>query len=559
MWFYQLRPDNVDEKKQQMVTLHPEAPITLHSEAPSTTSTCAGPDSEAEPRTWWDWWRPKLIQHFLPLGFAVALILGLSFPWLGATISSWKVHDYRIIPTINLVTIFIISGIVLKTKDVVSALKAPMGFIFGMLSILAVTPLLGLAVKEIPFSVPEFGLGLAIFCAVPTTLSAGVALVQVAGGNWALGLLLCVCSNAAAVATMPFMLRLLLSTGGSSGSSGAVSFDVLKLLVSLLLAIVAPLLIAKTVRDNWTRLRRWGQAHATALSLTSNASLIAILWQSISRAQAEIIGAPLAQVALLVLACAGAHSTLLLFNTACALLLRLPRADAVAVVIMTSQKTLPVSIAVIAFLPSETYGRHGLLSIPCILGHILQIFLDSFLAARVAAYTASHPPAADGVPEAVPVGPHDAASSGDGGTKICVRMALRPAPEECIELPHRHTLHAESFSSQPCSETPSALGCACFSLRREATWCSTCSCQSGSLCSPPIGPQLARYSPQSSRSSSGALAGALAAVGTPAGSPLGSTLSFPQIPLETPSTPAFLGCARQAHAGLFDKPTAFAV
>lgn len=88
-------------------------------------------------------------------------------------------QGYRVIPSINLITIFLVSGIILKTKDVVSALKAPTGFILGMLSILAITPMLGLAVREIPFSIKEFSTGLAIFCAVPTTLSAGVALVQV--------------------------------------------------------------------------------------------------------------------------------------------------------------------------------------------------------------------------------------------------------------------------------------------------------------------------------------------------------------------------------------------
>ena len=90
-----------------------------------------------------------------------------------------QVHGHRIVPTANLVTVFLVSGVMLKTKDVAFALKAPSSFIFGMLSILALTPLLGLAMKEIPFSVPEFGTGLAIFCAVPTTLAAGVSLVKV--------------------------------------------------------------------------------------------------------------------------------------------------------------------------------------------------------------------------------------------------------------------------------------------------------------------------------------------------------------------------------------------
>jgi len=110
--------------------------------------------------------------------------------------------------------------------------------------------------------------------------------------------------------------------------------------------------------------------------------------------QEEVMAAPLAQVILLLLACVGLHVVLLLLNASCVLLLRLPVADQKAVVIMASQKTLPVALAVISFLPSETFGRDGLLTIPCIVGHILQIGIESVLAARMAEHSNEPPEAA---------------------------------------------------------------------------------------------------------------------------------------------------------------------
>lgn len=88
-----------------------------------------------------------------------------------------QVEGYRVIPTVHLCTIFVVSGLTLNTKEAVEALKAPKGLIYGLISILGITPLLGFVMLKIPFSEEAFSTGLAIFCTVPTTLSSGVALV----------------------------------------------------------------------------------------------------------------------------------------------------------------------------------------------------------------------------------------------------------------------------------------------------------------------------------------------------------------------------------------------
>lgn len=118
-----------------------------------------------------------------------------------------QVKGYRVVPTIHLCTIFIVSGLTLDTKEAVEALKAPKALIYGLVSILGITPLLGFVMLRIPFSQKTFSTGLVIFCTVPTTLSSGIALVSavralhlcsmargrvIAAGMW---LLLCHCAH----------------------------------------------------------------------------------------------------------------------------------------------------------------------------------------------------------------------------------------------------------------------------------------------------------------------------------------------------------------------------
>lgn len=47
---------------------------------------------------------------------------------------------------------------------------------------------------------------------------------------------------------------------------------------------------------------------------------------------------------------------------------------------MSSQKTLPVSVVVIGFL--DAIGEEGLMTIPCIVGHMSQLFIDAYIASR---------------------------------------------------------------------------------------------------------------------------------------------------------------------------------
>lgn len=78
----------------------------------------------------------------------------------------------------------------------------------------------------------------------------------------------------------------------------------------------------------------------------------------------------------------GVHIVFLITNHVLArYVLRLKRPDYKACLICGSQKTLPVAITVISYFPL-TFD-HGLMAVPCILGHLSQLFIDSALVLRL--------------------------------------------------------------------------------------------------------------------------------------------------------------------------------
>ena len=78
------------------------------------------------------------------------------------------------------------------------------------------------------------------------------------------------------------------------------------------------------------------------------------------------------------------HALFLAINAGVTRLLKLELAQRKAVVLMASQKTLPVALTVLALIPESAVSADvkGLIAIPCITSHLGQIFVDAVLAAR---------------------------------------------------------------------------------------------------------------------------------------------------------------------------------
>ena len=61
--------------------------------------------------------------------------------------------------TLCIIIIFVISGLVLKTEELLAAIKHPFPLLYGLVAILGMTPMIGFATIHIPFQPPEFAVG----------------------------------------------------------------------------------------------------------------------------------------------------------------------------------------------------------------------------------------------------------------------------------------------------------------------------------------------------------------------------------------------------------------
>lgn len=320
-----------------------------------------------------------IIRNFLPIGLAVAIVVGIAFPSAGNTANEPEAGDYgHAFPTALVCGIFIISGLSLQTDEIKKATSTTgrKGLIFGLLSILVFTPLVGFVAIQLPLARVEFSYGLAIFCAVPTTLASGVSMVTQSGGNGALALLLTVVTNLTAVVTVPFWLSAMFKTK-SSDTEGA-TIDPVSLLLKLLVTVLAPLVLGKLLRDLFPPVRRTVKKYKVYFGLCNNLFLTLIVWCTISGASEDLLSVPPGDIIVVLVSAVCLHLIYLSFNwPICSRILHLEPAEFKAVVIMSSQKTLPLSVTIISYLTA--LGVEGFMTVPCIVGHMSQLFIDALL------------------------------------------------------------------------------------------------------------------------------------------------------------------------------------
>lgn len=305
-----------------------------------------------------------LKRQFLPVGLIAAALVGLLFPEPGQYMATLPTQHVAIS------VIFICSGLLLRTQEIRAALLAWPATLWGSLSILFLTPFIGAFIAfQVPLD-PPFQLGLALFCCMPTTLSSGIALTGQARGNVALALLLTVLTNLAGIFTVPFVLANLLDI------MGHLELSAWELLVQLCLSVLLPLLVGKSLRHF---IAAWVDRHRNEVGLASNVALISVPWMKFSQSSEPLARIALPELFAIVGVGLSIHFLYLVFNGIAARALRFASEERRAVVLVASEKTLPVALTVLAFLPVPAQLK-GLVAIPCVTSHLGQIFLDAVVA-----------------------------------------------------------------------------------------------------------------------------------------------------------------------------------
>ncbi len=301
--------------------------------------------------------------YFLPLGLLLALVVAMVEPAPGAVL-----HALGVVPWM-VVTIFLVNGYQINLAEMPRAARVIPASMVGVAISLFASPLIGLAVVTL-FSVPaDVALGLVVMATVPPTLSSGIVMTQVAGGNAPKALFLTIALNLTGVFTIPFMLQLTL------GSAGLVSVSPVLMFKQLVLLVLVPFTIGALFRALSARpSRHW------LLRYLPSACVITTVWASAS-ASSDMLKA--LDLGLFVQVLVGAfiiHAALLTLCWLARALYRPDRGEWLALLFTASQKTLPIALGVLAVMQQSV----GTAMVACLVYHFLQLFMDSMIASGFA-------------------------------------------------------------------------------------------------------------------------------------------------------------------------------
>lgn len=208
--------------------------------------------------------------NFLPLALITGVTIGLANPVPGCLAQKYSLSNW------STFGIFLVSGLTLRSGEMTAAIEAWPAGAFGLVSILLFTPFISRLVLQLKLIPQEFVTGLAMFCCMPTTLSSGIALTQLVGGNSALALSLTVASNLLGIVTVPFMLSKLVAPGvGVSVPAG-------QLLKSLTLMLLVPLLLGKGVRNSFNGVAKFVDERRELFSMINSIFLSLVPWMQVS-------------------------------------------------------------------------------------------------------------------------------------------------------------------------------------------------------------------------------------------------------------------------------------
>ncbi|CAM9869040.1 unnamed protein product, partial [Heterosigma akashiwo] len=311
------------------------------------------------------------------------LICGILFPVTGQTVGKIYIGEWPLISTLCVAFMFFLTGLRIHLEEIKRAMKAWKLVIYSNINILIFTPVLGFIPLELPFLTKEFRIGLALMCCMPTTLATGIAIVSNSNGNTILALMITVTSNLLGIFTAPFALSILLST------TEGVFISPLPLLLKLLMTILLPMVAGKLLQQVSSSfhplafINKFACAYGFQLKILSNFLLVMLPWIKISQASTSLKNTAVTQLLFCLSAAAVLHILILVIN--CAVLVggranvHSPR-EFRSVLFMASQKTMLLAMSMISFLPEQGIGQVGLVIIPCIILHSLQLFMDAPLA-----------------------------------------------------------------------------------------------------------------------------------------------------------------------------------
>lgn len=236
-------------------------------------------------------------------------------------------------------------------------------------------PLLGLALGWMVggWGPEDLGLGFLFLCVLPSTISSSVVLTTMAKGNTSGAICNAVLSNVLGVFITPLWAAWLVRTGGGSLELGPVVVEIVGLLL-------LPLVLGQVARlkaGAWAAGRKkvMGNAGSGIILFVVFAAFCNSVGQGVWTGHGtELLGLALVGVGVVF----GVASGLVVVLVR---LMKLTREDGIAATFCATQKTLASGVPLAAILFGDHPGL-GLILLPILLYHPLQLFVHGLLASR---------------------------------------------------------------------------------------------------------------------------------------------------------------------------------
>lgn len=252
-------------------------------------------------------------------------------------------------------------------------------------------PALGLGARALlpHLLTPELWNGVILLCVLPSTVQASIAFTSVARGNVPAALCAATLSNLVGILLTPVLAGLLLSSGHGGISLHAIGDIVLQLLL--------PFAAGQALRP-W--IGAWAAHNRRALSFVDRGSILLVVYTAFSEGMVAGIwhSVDIAMLARLFVVDAVLLAAVLTATTLLSRLFGFTRADEITIVFCGSKKSLASGLPMASVLFAA--GSVGLIVLPLMLFHQLQLMVCAALARHYAARATAAPSLTAALPAA---------------------------------------------------------------------------------------------------------------------------------------------------------------
>ena len=279
------------------------------------------------------------------------------------------------VTNVAIALLFFLYGARLSTPEALNGLKHWRLHLTILAFTFVVYPLIGIALRPLTAVIShDMYLGILFLTLVPSTVQSSVAFTSIAKGNVAGAIVSASASNLVGVIITPLLVMLLMGTGGEVHIDTSVFGE------------IALLLLAPFVLGQLTR--RWvGRvAQSKATKVVDRGSIAMVVYSAFSKGVVDGIWSSISlwDLAFLVVFAAAFVAFMLWLTRKASQKMGFNRADTIAIEFCGSKKSLATGLPMASVIFASGGASLGLLILPLMIYHQVQLMMCSWLAARYA-------------------------------------------------------------------------------------------------------------------------------------------------------------------------------